>query len=155
MAMTEEDIRSVYDGLLSHAAASGYFDRVNQHEPKAALGYGLSAALWQQYMGPVPFGSGLRSTTGKLTFNLRIYGNMIQEPQDEIDPNLTNAANALFIAYSSDFTLDGLIRNIDLLGATGQPLESNAGYVTLGTKMFRVMTLNIPCIINDMWDQAP
>ena len=45
--------------------------------------------------------------------------------------------------------------NIDLLGAYGQKLSAQAGYITIDSHMYRIMTLTIPCVINDLWTQAP
>jgi hypothetical protein len=148
------DASGILDAVVSHAAASGYFDRVNTHEPKSAPGNGLSAAVWVQNLGPAVGASGLQSTSGLLVVNLRVYQNMISEPQDAIDPNVLTAVDALMAAYSGDFQLGGDVRNIDLLGQVSDGLSAQAGYLEQDHKMYRVMTISIPMIINDIWDQA-
>jgi hypothetical protein len=85
---------------------------------------------------------------------VRLYTSMLAEPQDYIDPNLVKALDALMNAYSGDFTLDGLIRNVDLLGQTGTPLQAEAGYINIDGKMMRVVTITLPMIINDAWEQT-
>jgi hypothetical protein len=65
------------------------------------------------------------------------------------------AMTGLIGAYSADFTLGGSVRNIDLLGEYGEKLGAQAGYITIGGVMYRIMTLTIPCIVNDMWEQVP
>lgn len=149
--------KAIMSAVASHAAASGYFDRVTLHEPKNKPGNGLSAAVWVQFLGPVPAGSGLRATTALVLVNVRVMSNMLQEPQDEIDPNILDAVDALITAYSADFTLGGLVRNVDLLGQTGQRLQATAGYLPMGNPptMYRVMTINVPLIVNDAWEQTP
>lgn len=142
---------AIVEAVVSHAAASGRFERVNQHEPKNAPGHGLTAAVWVQRLGPLALRSGLAATSALLLVNVRVYTNMIAEPQDAIDPNLTAAVDALMAAYSADFTLDGLVAEVDLLGQYGTPLAAEAGYLEL----FRVMTLTVPLVINDVWEQAP
>lgn len=148
------NIAGILDGVVSHAAASGWFERVNSHEPKNAPGKGLTAAVWVQSMGPVPTGSGLQATTGHVVFNVRVYSSMLQEPQDAIDPNMLAAVDALFAAYSGDFDLGGTVRCVDLLGQAGTPLSAQAGYLTIDNKIFRVMTVTLPVLVNDAWEQV-
>lgn len=142
----------VTDAMVSHATASGHFQSVNQHEPKNSPGNGLRAALWAQTFRPARR-SGLRSTSMRLEYRLRIYQNMLMEPQDAIDPTVLAAADAMFAAYSADFTLGGLIRQVDLLGSDGNPLSATAGYLAIDNKMNRVMDLTIPLVLNDVYDQ--
>jgi hypothetical protein len=152
------DSRAIVDAVASHAAASGHFDSaVNKHEPKSPPGHGLSASVWAQRLRPVPAASGLRSTSALLVLNLRVQAGMLQEPQDDIDPYILDAVDALMIAYSGDFTLGGLVRNVDLLGQSGVALAAEAGYLTIGGQqggMYRVMVITIPMIINDAWEQS-
>lgn len=151
MALDSTPIRQK---LIDHALASGYFERVSGHEPKAAPGTGLTAAVWVQSVSPAPIGSGLRDTTAVVVFRLRIYQNMLSEPQDDIDPRIDKARDVLMVAYSAGFTLGGLVKQVDLLGAHGVPLSAAAGYIPLGNTMQRVMDINIPCVVNDAWPQA-
>lgn len=149
------DAPALFNAMESHALETGLFETVNGHEPKSAPGNGLTAAVWSQEIGPAPSESGLAATTGLVTFYLRIYQNMLMDPQDAIDPLVISAVDALFTAYSSDFTLGGLIRNVDLLGASGTTLRAIAGYISQDGKLFRCMTITIPLIINDVWGQSP
>ncbi|MDQ7910258.1 hypothetical protein RB614_37770 [Phytohabitans sp. ZYX-F-186] len=148
--------RALVDALASHAAASGHFDRVAKHEPKNAPGMGLSASIWVQHIGPA-VGSGLKSTSGLVVMNLRVMSDMVQEPQDDIDPLVMAAVDDLMAAYSANFTLDGLVRCVDLLGMSGTALRADAGYLQIGGTqggMYRVMVITIPLIINDAWEQS-
>lgn len=157
MALSDEDVDDIFSAVVSHAAASGYFERVNQHEPKNAPGNGLTCAIWLQDVSPVGAISGLNSTSGRLLFSVRVYGNMIQEPQDEIDPNVMKAVVHLLGLYSGDFSLDGLIKNVDLLGAHGIPMRAQAGYQSIGrdrANLYRIMTITLPLIVNDLWEQV-
>lgn len=147
------NIAAILDGVVSHALALGLFERVNTHEPKAKPGDGLTAAIWVQSIGPVPAGSGLSSTTARVVFHVRLYSNMLVEHQDEIDPTVMRAVDALFTAYSGDFELGGSVRNVDLLGQAGVPLSALAGYVNLSGGMYRVMEITLPLIVNDAWAQ--
>ena len=146
-------VDEIVDVVMSHALASGYFDRVNGHEPKNAPGNGLSAAVWADSIRSVQ-SSGLSSTSAAVVLNVRLYTSMLQEPQDAIDPAMLRAVSALFAAYSGDFTLGGNAREVDLLGSDGAPLQAKAGYLNQDQKLYRVMTITLPVIVNDAWDQA-
>lgn len=149
------DATGILAAVISHAAASGLFDRVAGHEPKNAPGNGLSAAIWVQSIAPLPAASGLSYTTGYLVLRERLYNPMLQEPQDSIDPNLLAATDTMIGLYSGDFTLGGLVRNVDLLGAHGIPLRADAGYLEQAGKLFRVFDITLPLVCNDLWTQAP
>ncbi|MEU1445508.1 hypothetical protein [Streptomyces mirabilis] len=148
------DITTILNTVQDHALASGYFDTVNGHEPKSAPGTGLSAAVWVEQIGPARGGSGLDSTSIRLALNVRLYTPMVQEPEDAIDPNLMTALDALMAAYSGDYTLGGLVREVDLLGTYGDPLGARAGYLTTAGAEYRVMTIALPLIVNDLWEQV-
>lgn len=148
------DTLPILQAAESHVAASGFFERVNRHEPKNAPGNGLTAAIWVQDVKPAAMASGLAVTAAVLVVNVRLYTNMLAEPQDLIDPNLVEATDALMNAYNGDFTLGGLVRNVDLLGQFGDGLSARAGYLEQDRKMFRVMTLNLPLVLNDVWEQS-
>lgn len=149
------DVKAILTALESHAATLGQFERVNRHEPKNAPGHGLTAAIWVQRISPVALRSGLAVTSALLVVNVRLYTNMIAEPQDAIDPNLVDAASALIGAYTADFTLGDMVSNVDVLGAHGEALSAQAGYLEQDRKMFRVMTLTVPLVVNDVWSQSP
>jgi len=136
--------------------ASGYFERVNGHEPLNPPGNGLTAALWGDSIAPVPAGSGLAATSARAVFMVRIYSPAMTLPQDDIDPNLVSAVDALMTAYSGDFELGGQVRNIDLLGQAGVAMSAQAGWVTYPDgRIFRTMTITLPVIVNDAWPQSP
>lgn len=149
------DITTILDGIVSHAMALGLFERVNQHEPKNAPGNGLTAAVWADSIAPTPAGSGLASTSARVVFNVRIYSSANAEPADAIDPNILAATSALMGAYSGDFELGGSVRNVDLLGQGGVPLSAQAGYLQQDGRLYRVMTLVLPVLVNDVWEQTP
>jgi hypothetical protein len=148
-----ELLKSIMDGVVSHAQISGQFDAVNTYEPKRSPGSHITAAIWTQSIDPLAGASGLANVTARLLYTVRIYQNMLSEPQDAIDPRVMEATYTLMAAYSNDFTLDGLIRNVDLLGNFGVALAAQAGYIDIDNKMFRVMDISLPLIVNDVWTQ--
>lgn len=147
-------VDDVLSAVVSHCSASGYLDKVNTHEPKSAPGNGLTAAVWVDRIGPAKGASGLASTTALLVFNVRLFQNMLKSPQDMIDPDMMKAVDWLMGAYSGDFTLGGLIRNVDLLGQFEYPLTATAGYINQDGKLYRVVTIQLPLVVNDLWQQV-
>lgn len=147
--------QAIIEAVASHAMASGWFDRVNQYEPKSSPGNSLVASVWVASIAPQPGASGLNRTSVRFTVNVRVYTSMIADPADQIDPKLMQAVDDLLAAYSGDFTLDGLVRNIDLLGTGGPALSAEAGYVEIDKQLFRIMTITVPMILNDVWTQTP
>lgn len=147
--------QELIDRLASHAMASGHFDRVNQHEPKNKPGRGLTCAMWIDRIEPARGRSGLNATTARVVFNVRVYSNMIQEPQDMIDPQIMDAMDALFTAYTGDFDLGDDDRFIDVLGMTqGHPMYAQSGYINIDNFVYRVLTMTVPIIVNDAWPQV-
>jgi hypothetical protein len=147
--------QTLFNAIESHAKASGLFDSVNTHEPKSAPGGNLHCAIYVSTLGPVPTGSGLATSAGVLTIMARIYLPGFQEPQGLIDPTIIAATDTLMEAFSGDFELGGNVRNIDLLGMTGEALSARAGYITIDQTMYRSMDITIPIIVNDVFTQAP
>lgn len=144
----------LFAALSSHAQKLGVFDRVNEHESMNAPGSGLTCAFWFVRVGPFPPGSGLAATTGLVVFTARIYSPNTQ-PQDSADPAVMHAADLLLAAYSGDFDLGGLVRDVDLLGASGTPLSAQAGWLQIdASTTYRTVDITIPLIINDLWSQA-
>lgn len=152
MSLTESFVTSLFDAMESHALASGMFDYVNKHESNNPP-TGLSAEMWMQRFAPARAKSGLASTTLLVVANVRTRIPATQN-SDWIDPRLTAATNALYDAYSGDFTLGGLVRNVDLLGESGTALEAVAGWLPQET-LYRVYTVTVPMIVNDQHTQAP
>jgi hypothetical protein len=145
---------ALINAVASEVLAAGFFDRVNGMEPKGAPpDTGLTAAIWVQTLAPVP-SSGLTSTSMLFTLSVRLYTSMLAEPQDMIDPQLMAAVDVLMAAYTGKFTLGGLVRKIDLLGEHSEGLRGEAGYVQIDTKMFRVFTITVPMIVNDVYTQV-
>ncbi len=159
MSFDSDAVQKLFDLAQSKALATGYFDAVNTVEPKAPPGNDVTCALWVNSIQPVRT-SGLALTSILVILNARIYSNMLQDPQDSIDPNMLTAACALFNAYSNDFELidpqTGLptVREVDLLGAYGPGLSMQAGYLTVSGQLNRIMTVTIPVVVNDAFSQV-
>lgn len=148
------EIQGILDIVASHAMATGFFDSFNQYESKLAPSNRLSGATWVEKIGPIR-SSGLASTSIRLELTVRIYSGTLIAPYDDIDPNLTRALDVLMRAYCGDFELGSQVRHIDIFGAHGQPLESRSGYLNIDGKEFRVFSVRLPLIVDDLWVQSP
>lgn len=149
------NLGAILDPVISHALTLGVFDAVNAHEPESAPGCGLTAAVWVDRVAPIPAGSGLAATSALIVLNVRGYTSMLAEPADAIDPRLVDAMSALIGAYSGDFQLDGQVRCVDLLGMSGTALLAQAGYLQQDARVYRVMTITLPLIVDNVWEQVP
>jgi hypothetical protein len=147
------DVDGIIDGMVSDVASLGHFDRVNTHEPKSAPGRGLTAALWVQRVRAVARVSGLSTTSAYLLFQLRIYSDMLQEPQDGIDPNVIKAVDAVINEYNGDFRLNGTVMHVDILGQHGSPLGAEAGYLKQDNRLYRIVDIALPMVVADVWTQ--
>ena len=148
------DFAAVINPITSYASASGLFNAVNGHEPKNAPSQGLTAAVWVQRIIPLPGRSALNATTGLLEIMMRLYRPFLFEPPDAIDPDLMAAVDVMLTAFSGDFDLGGNVSHIDLLGAYSNGLWAQAGYLNQDSKIYRVMDISIPVVINDLWTQV-
>ncbi len=148
------DVNGITDALVSHAATLGLFQRVNTFEPTAGPGNGMTCAIWVDSIGPVADVSGLDATSAKLVFMVRFFKAMLTQPLDMLDPELVSATDLLLGAYSGDFDLGSTVKQVDLLGQHGTPLSGQAGYLNMDGKMYRVMTITLPLVINDAWVQV-
>lgn len=142
------------DAVSAHALTTGYFERVQGHEPKSSMPNGIWASVWIQSIRPARGIGGLNRTGVRFEFMVRCAANMLKDPQDAIDPLLVNAVDSLLALYSGDFSLGGTIMAVDLLGSHGDPLQAVAGYLPLGNTMYRVIDITLPLLITDVWDQA-
>jgi hypothetical protein len=145
-------VQALFAAILSEAKQLAIFANVYAHEPKSAPGNYLNCAVWLESIQPVRT-SGLAETSGKVTFTARIYYPMLQKPGDDIDPDILTATCQLFEVLSEGFTLGGTVRAVDLLGMEGPAFGAQAAYVSQDNRLFRVMDISIPIVINDLWTQ--
>jgi hypothetical protein len=149
------DVATIVSQLTSHAKKTGLFTSVNTHEPKSAPANGLTCCIWAETIGPVKGGSGLDITSAYVVMSVRIYMSMLQQPYDAIDPKMIQAVDKMMSEYSGSFTLGGNVRAVDLFGMYGTSLSSRAGYINQDGKMYRIVTISLPLIINDTWTESP
>lgn len=153
MTFNQAAINAVYASAVSVAKGLGPFETVIQHEPKSKPVSLPALAVWTQRIVPVAAVSGLASTSGRLSLRARIYLNWLGKPEDKIDPELVRLTSLLLGAYSGGFTFGGEVMEIDLLGAYGESLSADAGYIEHDGSLYRVMEINLPVVIDDLWTQ--
>lgn len=145
-------LEEAFDKLVSTAQRSGYFVSSISYEPKSAPTGGLTFACWLGNIRPIPPRSGLAVTSARTEILGRVYSNMLAEPQDKIDIDLSRATAHMLAELTGDFEVAGAY--IDLLGAHGDPLSAETGYVSLDQTMFRIVDIPVPFIADDVFDQA-
>ncbi len=144
--------RKLLDAVASAAAACGWCQSAQTFEPKSAPMEDFHFAVMM--MNATPARSGLISTTFRIELACRIYVSMLREPQDSIDPDITAAAWDLMSMYSSGFTLGGLVREVDLLGESGEPLDLKFGYIGIDKRLYRIAEITLPVIVSDVFVQG-
>lgn len=154
--LTIEDIE---DAIVSHALSLGVADTVTAYAPDQIPISGVH--IWVEFtgIGPARRTSGLASTSSVLVYAVTVVAPL------EADPGLASrqvlrAADQLMRAYISDFTLGGLVRAVDVRGSDpggggGDGLSARAGYPSVNGVLMRAVTINLPLIVNDLWDETP
>lgn len=147
------DYQAIQDALVSVAQRTGQFEAVAGHEPKSAPGKGLTCFVF--YAGKRAIGrGGLNSTSVRLNWSMQVRCSMTREPQSAIDVDMLAAVDAIEAGLSDNYTLDvSGVRGVDVLGAEGDPLGDDAGYINHDNHLYRVMTVNVGVIVNDAWSQ--
>ena len=144
---------SVLNKLISHVKRVGVLKNVLAHEPKSAPPFG-TASVFLREVRAIQQGSGLNKTNALVVWNVRLYQNMLKEPQDEIDTGLLDTMDLLLTSFNQDFTLEGAVKSVDILGISGVGLGAEAGYVEIDRKMYRIIDITLPLLMNNVWTQG-
>jgi Domain of unknown function (DUF4082)/PKD domain len=153
--VVELDFAVLIGALANHAARLGVFSSIVNHEPVSSPGNGVTAAIWCGPTYPARGASGLNSTSVVVVGFIRLYRPMGTVDQDALELGILKAKTALWKAYSGDFTLGGLVRHIDLLGQYGMAFRDDPAYQTWDSTQYRVVTLTVPMVVNDVVAQIP
>lgn len=157
--MTPAEIQALLGNIVTtlrdHAGQLGIFEHVEGHAlinpPHSGLAVGFE---FGSLRGGAQF-SGLSATSAVIVWTASVYKTLQSQPADDIELVTPGAAAALISAYSGDFQLGGLVRNIDLLGMTGQGLSADGGYLKMADgATFRTAVVTIPMIVNDVFEQV-
>lgn len=136
------DIKTSLETIQSWLASSGDFPETRIGEPKAPSSAPISAAIFMDRAAVV--GSTLVDTIELHVVTVRLYTNMLEEPQEDIEIVMSQKLNRLVSNLLGDFTLGTSIRNVDAMGKHGTPLGATWGYLDLSGKMYRVVDVTVP-----------
>lgn len=159
MALDPQHIADLYGAILDKARAVKLFPGgITGAEADNPPGKGAAVALILGPLTPAPRASGLAETSVRLEFTIRVTMPRTQKTPEEVDRALLYACVTLMAAFSGDFALTnvpvGLVRNIDLLGAYGQPMGMRPGWMPQGEVNYRMADITLPVILNDTFAQA-
>lgn len=152
--MTGLNTPAVITAAIDHLVSTGLFESVQDHESTSASTGGLFADVWLGPIKPLPPQSGLDVTSAHLTLTVRIYLNAMPPAAGNLEQTIGGAVDVLMTAYNAAFTFDDTVSWIDLLGQYGDGLSGIPGYVTVGGVFYRCITINVPCVIDDVWPQS-
>ena len=140
--------------IESKIKASGQVRYSQVGEPKAPPGSLPAAAI---YMDSVRiYRTTVDGGTGEVhTVNVRIYADMLLEPQEWNEYGLAEVAENLVNALLIDADLSSKIMQIDAAGMAGQGVAMNWGYLDVGGKMHRIVDISLPLLVNDSIAVAP
>lgn len=144
------DTKAIMSKLATIGQKSGLFVKVSKYEPRGQPGSKVTLSLISGPMAPIK-SSGLNNASLRWQIDGRVYMPMNYEPAEDLDVILTAAAAKYLEALCGEFTLGGLIRCIDVFGSDGPGLSATPGYIQQGEKLYRVITLEIPLLINQQW----
>lgn len=150
MAFDQAAAKALFGAMQSHALSLGIFrERVNTHDPLNDPGNDLSCWITLGPVVPVS-SSGLAAVSIEVTFMIHLTSSLLQKPLDGVDPAVLGAVTILLGAYAGDFTLGGLVREVNIFGG----LRAQPGYMDFGGKPLRAVEITVPCIVNDAWTEG-
>lgn len=149
MADNHFNIKETLNVMKSHLLGTGLFSgNVQIGEPKTAPTSDLSATILM---------TRVRVAIVSLTeareiheVRIRIYKNMIQDPQEKIEFDIANAASIIMSRLYTDFDLGETTNDIDVGGWYGTPINVEFGYVSIGgdNKLYRIADIDFSIIID-------
>lgn len=159
--MTAKIIAALYDALLDMAKRSGLFDGgTTDHEARNAP-VELSCEVLMGELACIPRGSGLGASSGRQEFTLRVRAPRMETPDSKTERAILYAGAYLMAALNADFDLDdvseiaaGFVRMVDVLGAYGDPLRMEPGWITQSGSPYRVAVITFGIILNDIFPQG-
>jgi hypothetical protein len=136
--------------LVSFVAEQGVVEDVNGGDIRHMLSGGLRAGIFVTDMTTIQ-SSGLAVVSVRLEQTIRLYERMQVEPSDVLDVDTLRAVDAICNAIVNDFTIDGIVRQVDVLGAHGQPLRARPGFLPVQEQECRIVDVIVPLICDDVW----
>jgi hypothetical protein len=146
--------RVLQQALVSKIKTLGVCGNVAAYPPIAGPGPGVTAWLWVQRVVAVPSLSGLANTAARVDFTLQLLTSTKQSPYEGIDEKMADALDVIMRALVGDFTLTARIHSVDVLGAYGAPVTAELGWVDFDRVPWRALTVTIPLVVTDLWDEV-
>lgn len=152
MIASTNDFPSIFSALVTHAQELGIFEIVYQGEPKSAPTNGLTIALYVGGAGDQGFSvvaqrSGLASVSKRIVITARIHFPMLHEPTSEIESTILGATEQYIDSLVGDYMLGDTVDFLDIFGAYGAAVSGLPGYITIDNKIFRVMSITLPVVL--------
>jgi len=149
------EITATLRAVESYLLASGYFGSQAQiGEPKSPPGEGLTATVFMDRAGVAELTLGGK-TIEQHVVTLRIYLNMLAEPQEDVELTLAKVVQEVISDLLGDYDLGATIRNVDAAGQYGTSVGTAWGYVDVGGVMFRIADVTLPLVVDDSATCAP
>ncbi len=149
------DAPGVFDAILSVCQRVGSIEQTIAGQGINPPTSGVGAVVWAMPGKPIPKRTGLNAVSILLVFNVRLTLSMQTQPPESIETTLLGAFSDVCNALAGGFTLAGEVEQVDLLGAYGEGLKWDFGYVTYdnGVK-YRCVTIAVPVALDDMWSEV-
>ena len=138
-------IKDTLQVIQSYLIASGY-TTASVGEPKSPPSE-IHAAIFMTSTSVVRLM--LNGATEELhVATVRLHENMLGEPQEDIEFLMAERASKIMEDLFADFELGGNVRNIDAAGINGAPVRADWGYNDVGGKMYRIIDITIPMVVD-------
>ena len=135
-------LRSIESKLLS----SGYFKHVQIGEPKGPAEQRFTAAIFMSDVSRADLP--LAEVNHVYTVLVRIYDDMLREPQEDVEIEMSNVLDKFLNDLCGEFDLGATIRHVDVGGIWGTALGAKWGYIDLNNWMYRVVDVTVPLVVN-------
>ncbi len=148
------DLQPLLDDFRSQCRASGGFDGVVTHELRKAPTSQFVLGAWWLRTRTIPQRSGLASTSILVTLQARIYMPLQGDP-DQLDTELWRRTDLIYAAMHSGLTFTDDEHEIDILGAYGDGVTADAGFLPMPDNTpVRVSDVNVPIVVDDAYAQV-
>lgn len=140
------NIKGSLEAIQSALLKGGYFKGgVTIGEPKSPLSSRFTAAIFMDSVS-IP-GTVLAALEEVHVVTLRVYDDMLREPTSDIELELSLVLSDLMNDLAGDFSLGDTIRAIDVAGMYGTPMGARWGYLEMSGKMYRIVDVTLPLIV--------
>ena len=143
------DIDRTLHAVTSFLKVDGKFRTVTIGEPKSITPLtSICVAVFMQSTAITKFY--LNGGTEEVhVVMVRLYRDMLAEPTEDIETDLAKSVQRIVSDLLGDYDLGATIRNIDGAGGIGTNLGSAWGYTDLSGRMFRIVDITLPLIVDD------